>query len=74
MAKTARSKSQPAASTAEANQQPATPGPPATQEEIALRAYHLYLERGEAEGDSLSDWLQAERELTEADASNRVVK
>jgi hypothetical protein len=36
-----------------------------TQEEIALRAYHIYLERGSAPGDPMQDWIRAERELTE---------
>jgi hypothetical protein len=36
-----------------------------TNEEIALRAYHIYLERGSTPGDPLQDWLQAERELKE---------
>jgi len=36
-----------------------------TNEEIALRAYHIYLERGSAPGDATQDWLQAERELKE---------
>jgi hypothetical protein len=31
--------------------------------EIALRAYHIYLERGGAPGDELDDWTRAEREL-----------
>jgi hypothetical protein len=30
---------------------------------IEARAYELYLERGGKDGDHLSDWLQAEREL-----------
>jgi hypothetical protein len=34
-----------------------------TTEEIALRAYHIYLERGGAPGDALDDWTRAEREL-----------
>ena len=34
-----------------------------TQEEIALRAYHIYLERNGASGDPHSDWLRAEAEL-----------
>jgi Protein of unknown function (DUF2934) len=34
-------------------------------EEIALRAYHIYLERGSTPGDPMQDWLQAERELTQ---------
>jgi hypothetical protein len=36
-----------------------------TTEEIALRAYHIYLERGGAPGDALADWTRAERELLE---------
>lgn len=30
---------------------------------IARRAYEIYLERGSRYGDSLSDWLEAEREI-----------
>jgi hypothetical protein len=33
------------------------------REEIALRAYHIYLERGGAPGNPLDDWTRAEREL-----------
>jgi len=36
-----------------------------TYEEIALRAYHIYLERGCTPGDPMQDWLQAERELSD---------
>ena len=36
-----------------------------TQEEIALRAYHIYLKRNGATGNPFEDWVQAERELTE---------
>jgi hypothetical protein len=32
-------------------------------EEISLRAYEIYLERGSLPGNELDDWLQAEREL-----------
>lgn len=32
-------------------------------EEIALRAYQIYLERGGAPGNELDDWTRAEREL-----------
>ena len=35
-----------------------------TYEEIALRAYLIYLERGCTPGDPMQDWLQAEQELT----------
>lgn len=34
-----------------------------TYDEIALRAYHIYLERGCAPGDPMQDWLRAEQEL-----------
>ena len=33
------------------------------RDRIALRAYELYLARGEAEGDAVEDWLTAEREF-----------
>lgn len=65
MAKTARGKS---------DTSPATPdettesqSAPPTEEEIAVRAYHIYLDRGEAEGNPTDDWLQAERELTDSE-------
>jgi len=32
-------------------------------DEIALRAYHIYLERGGTPADPMQDWLQAEQEL-----------
>ena len=32
-------------------------------EDIRLRAYEIYLDRGEQQGTELDDWLQAEREL-----------
>jgi len=34
-----------------------------TQDEIALRAYQIYLERGGAPGNELEDWMEAERQL-----------
>jgi len=36
-----------------------SPGP----EDVALRAYQIYLERGGAPGNELDDWTRAEREL-----------
>ena len=36
----------------------------ASEQEIRLRAYEIYLERGAQPGRELEDWLQAERELT----------
>ena len=32
-------------------------------EEIRIRAYEIYMERGGQPGHDLEDWLQAEREL-----------
>ncbi len=34
-----------------------------THEQISLRAYQIYLERGARAGNELDDWLRAEREL-----------
>lgn len=34
-----------------------------TPEQIQLRAYEIYLERGGAPGNAFEDWVQAEREL-----------
>ncbi len=42
-----------------------------TTEEIALRAYQIYLERGGAPGNALEDWTRAERELLEKSSSPR---
>jgi hypothetical protein len=42
-----------------------------TTEEIALRAYHIYLERGGAPGNALDDWTRAERELSEEISKSR---
>lgn len=34
-----------------------------TNEQIAARAYEIFLSRGGQPGDETSDWLQAEKEL-----------
>jgi hypothetical protein len=34
-----------------------------TQEEIAVRAHEIFLERGATPGHDLEDWLQAEMDL-----------
>ena len=39
------------------------PQDPPTAEEIAQRAYEIYLARGEEPGHDQEDWLRAEREL-----------
>jgi hypothetical protein len=40
---------------------------PATDRDIACRAYRLYLARGGEHGHDVDDWLQAERELREVE-------
>ena len=37
-----------------------------TQEEIEVRAYELYLQRGGENASALDDWLAAEKELIES--------
>jgi hypothetical protein len=34
------------------------------QDQIAARAYEIYLERGATPGDPMQDWLRAESELS----------
>jgi len=46
-----------------ATQKPHAANNQPTQEEIALRAYHIYLQRGAAPGSECEDWMQAERQL-----------
>jgi hypothetical protein len=42
-----------------------------TREDIARRAYEIYLERGGAPGHELEDWIRAERELTQKNGHGR---
>jgi Protein of unknown function (DUF2934) len=63
MAKTRESSSPVADKTRNVQTQP-------TQEQIALRAYHIYLERGGAPGDALNDWIMAERQLNDGAVKN----
>jgi hypothetical protein len=42
----------------------------ARSEEIRLRAYEIYLQRGGLPGNELDDWLQAEGELERAAPPN----
>ena len=37
---------------------------PPTHEQITRRAYQIYLEHGFQPGNELTDWLEAEKELT----------
>ena len=43
---------------------------PTTESDIARLAYALYLARGCEPGHDVDDWLQAERELGDAQRSN----
>ncbi len=43
-----------------------TAAPEPTAEEIRVRAYHRYLERGAGHGADFDDWLQAEKDLKRA--------
>jgi hypothetical protein len=43
---------------------PSVEAPRVTQEDIAARAYELYLERGRLSGYEEQDWLEAEKQLT----------
>ncbi len=40
-----------------------------TEEEIAQRAYEIFLQRGGDHGNDIEDWLQAERQLLEESES-----
>jgi hypothetical protein len=42
--------------------------PSLSAEDIARRAYQLYLQRGAGHGQDVDDWLKAERELMDAAA------
>jgi hypothetical protein len=37
-----------------------------SEQQIRERAYEIYLARGDQNGDEVSDWLAAERELKES--------
>jgi Protein of unknown function (DUF2934) len=38
---------------------------PPTKDEVAQRAYELFLSRGRTDGRDVEDWLEAERQLKE---------
>jgi hypothetical protein len=42
-----------------------------TKEQIEKRAHQLYEERGCREGHALDDWIDAERELNQTEATER---
>jgi hypothetical protein len=45
------------------DRQPKQPSATVTDDDVARRAYDLYLIRGREHGHDVEDWLQAEREL-----------
>ncbi len=45
-----------------------------TTEEIAQRAYEIFLARGGEPGHDLDDWLQAESELLREHAARRSIR
>jgi hypothetical protein len=50
---------------------PPSPNVPPTHEDIATRAYELFVERGGEHGHDWEDWLSAEQELAATDADLR---
>ncbi len=40
------------------------PGSTPSTDDIRVRAYHRYLERGASHGRDFDDWLEAEKDLT----------
>ena len=40
------------------------------EERVRLRAYELYVDRGNESGSEIDDWLQAEEELSDTEEGN----
>jgi hypothetical protein len=53
---------------------PAAPKPATSSEDVARRAYELFLSRGAEHGRDIDDWLQAERELAWEHEQARLVR
>ena len=49
----------------------AAPKSKPTHEQIAQRAYEIFLERGSTPGDPMQDWLRAEQELSKPAKKSR---
>ena len=57
------------------NSNPTEKSPNPTREEIELRAFQIFIERGGTDGHDVDDWVQAEHELSEKYANiGRVAK
>jgi len=48
--------------------------PKTVDDQIRLRAYELYEERGREDGHELEDWLRAEEEIQEMQAQSAAVR
>ena len=48
--------------------------PEITKDDVARRAYELFIARGQAEGHDVEDWLEAERQLEAESGSGRDVR
>lgn len=58
-------------SSSQTSKKPRTAKSTLTREQIALRAYQIYLERGGTPGHELEDWVRAEHELMEKNGKPR---
>jgi len=63
MAKSANKKTGDAVATAANDSVTPAPRTSVTSDDVARRAYALYVARGRTDGHDVDDWLQAEREL-----------
>jgi len=43
-----------------------------SEDAIRQKAYEIFLSRGDADGDDVSDWLEAERQVTRASGSELI--
>ena len=61
---TTRKRGTPKKPNGEASGSIATAAPPRpSEDDIRVRAYHRYLERGAGDGSDFDDWLEAEKDL-----------
>jgi len=59
-----RRRATPRRSNGDASAPVATVAPPRlSEEDIRVRAYHRYLERGAGQGSDFDDWVEAEKDL-----------
>lgn len=58
-----RAARKPKAMAAKSNGRPMPTTTEPTYDQIAEAAYHRFLQRGQSQGDAVTDWIEAEREL-----------